>query len=69
MWLVDKDNKLYRKTVKLLPIRDDNIYVYDGLSKGDKLVVDGVVGGLNGTVVSPVLIDKVDLVSELVDEE
>jgi RND family efflux transporter MFP subunit len=69
MWLVDKDNKLFKKTVKLLPIRDDNIYVYEGLAKGDRLVVDGVVGGLNGTVVNPILIDKETLASELADEE
>lgn len=57
VWLVDQENKLRSRKVSILPIRDEQVYVYEGLKAGEKLVSGGVVGLIDGKIVSPVVDD------------
>lgn len=60
VWLVNKDNKMESRVVKILPIRDSNVYIYEGLKAGEKMIAAGAFGLLDGKVVNPVVIPKLE---------
>lgn len=55
IWLIDSKNKLYSKPVKILPVREDNVYIYEGVNAGDRMVSEGVFGLIDGKLVKPVV--------------
>lgn len=57
LWLVDKNNRLQSRIVKVLPVREENVYVHEGLQSGDRLIVSGLVSPLDGAVVEPVVVN------------
>ena len=41
--------------MKLLPLREDEIYVYEGVLAGAKVVIEGLIDPIDGKVVDPVI--------------
>ena len=41
VWIIDKDNKAHRQTVTLGPTTDNRVFIADGLSEGQRVVIDG----------------------------
>jgi RND family efflux transporter MFP subunit len=58
VWIVDAENKLRQREVKVLPIREDNVYVSEGLAAGEKLVALGALNLMDGKLINPVVIDN-----------
>jgi RND family efflux transporter MFP subunit len=59
IWLVDASNKLHSQAVKVLPVRDDNVYIYEGVKAGDKMVAEGAFGLIDGKLVKPILVKEI----------
>ena len=51
VWLVDKNDRLHSQEVKILPIRNEDIYVYEGLHAGDRIAAGGLIDPLEGSKV------------------
>jgi len=52
--IVDKNNQVEQRTVTLGPGAGDSFVVLGGISRGDRIVVDGAQKAIPGTVVNPV---------------
>ncbi len=59
IWLVDSSNKLRSKAVKVLPVRDENVYIYEGIKAGERMVSEGAFGLIDGKLVKPVLVKEI----------
>ena len=64
VWVVDENNILLSRDVKLLPLRKEEIYVYEGLADQEKVVVGGMVDPIEGKVVIPVVKQEETVVTE-----
>jgi len=60
VWLINAENKMESRQVKILPIRDANVYIYEGLKVGEKLIASGTFGLLDGKLVKPVAVATLD---------
>ena len=54
VWVIDKDNKAHRQTVSLGSTTDNRIFITDGLSDGQHVVIDGYQKLSEGTKTSNV---------------
>ena len=64
VWLVDSNDKLVSRQVKVLPVRQESIYVHEGLEAGDRLVVSGLTDALEGVKVKAEVIALQDVREE-----
>lgn len=55
VWVVNAKNILELRAVKLLPLRENDIYIYAGLSENEQVVVGGLIDPIEGKRVVPVL--------------
>ncbi len=48
IWLVDEHDRLDKREVKVLPTRGENVYVIDGITAGERVVVSGISDAVEG---------------------
>lgn len=49
LWVADADDRLRQREVQILPSRDKEIYVYQGLQEGDRIIVSSIIDAHAGT--------------------
>lgn len=60
IWVADIDNRLQQRTVTLLPVRGDTIYVESGLLPQDRIIVSSVVDAHEGNPVDVLMDGKAE---------
>lgn len=49
LWVADKDDKLRQRDVQILPSRSNEIYIYQGVQEGDRIVISSIIDAHAGT--------------------
>lgn len=60
VWVADSDNRLQQRTVELLPVRGETVYVAGGLKTDDRIITSSIVDAHEGTVVDVIMDDKAE---------
>ena len=61
--VVDADNKVIPRPVKLGPVVTDGVLIDSGLNAGDRYIVEGLMKARPGAVVKPVSADEMKAIT------